>query len=92
MPAPVLLYLLAINAAAFAAFALDKKSAVAGTRRISERTLLQLATIGGTLGALAGQRLLRHKTRKEPFRAQLWLIAAVQGALLGAWAIWRRSA
>lgn len=76
------LYLLAINAAAFAAFAVDKQRAIDDQRRIPERTLLKIALIGGALGAVAAQQMLRHKTRKEPFRTQLWLIAATWAALL----------
>ena len=77
MPAAAL-YLLAINLAAFAAFAADKARARRGDGRIPERTLLILAALGGTPGAIAGQQLMRHKTRKEPFRALLWLIAGTQ--------------
>jgi len=76
------LYLLAASAAAFALFAWDKWCAVAGRRRIPERTLLTLAAIGGTPGAIAGQRLLRHKTRKEPFRTRLLWIAVAQLPLI----------
>ncbi len=84
----ILAYLATINVAAFAAFASDKRRAIQGLRRISERTLLQLAIFGGTSGALAAQQLLRHKTRKEPFRTMLWLIAATQGLLLIGAAYW----
>lgn len=76
------LYLLAASLAAFALFAWDKWCAAAGRRRIPERTLLTLAAIGGTPGAIAGQRLLRHKTRKEPFRSRLLWIAGAQLVLI----------
>ena len=76
------LYLLVVNAAAFAAMAADKRRAMRDQRRIPERTLLQIALIGGALGAVAAQQVLRHKTRKEPFRTQLWMIAAAWTALL----------
>ncbi len=76
------LYLLAVNAAAYAAMAVDKQRAIDDQRRVPERTLLHLALIGGALGAVAAQQMLRHKTRKEPFRTQLWLIAAAWAALL----------
>jgi uncharacterized membrane protein YsdA (DUF1294 family) len=76
------LYLLAVNATAFAAFAADKQRAIEDQRRIPERTLLKLALVGGALGAVAAQQMLRHKTRKEPFRTQLWVIAAAWTALL----------
>ena len=76
------LYLLAASLAAFALFAWDKGCAAVGRRRIPERTLLTVAAIGGTPGAIAGQRLLRHKTRKEPFRTWLLWIAGAQLALI----------
>jgi len=86
--AAVVAYLLAINAITFAAFAWDKRAAERRGRRVPERRLLILAAAGGTPGALAGQQLLRHKTRKEPFRSRLWTLAAVHGALLG-YAVYR---
>jgi uncharacterized membrane protein YsdA (DUF1294 family) len=81
---------LGINAAAFIAFARDKRRAIDGARRIPERVLLQIAAVGGILGSLAAQHVLRHKTRKEPFRTQLWLIAAVQVVAFGVAAVWIR--
>jgi uncharacterized membrane protein YsdA (DUF1294 family) len=62
------------NLAAFLAFALDKRRAKNGAWRIPERTLLTFAFYGGSLGALLGQQVLRHKTRKEPFRTYLLVI------------------
>jgi uncharacterized membrane protein YsdA (DUF1294 family) len=82
MFAAVVLYVLAINAMTYAAFAWDKRAAERRAWRVPERRLLMLAVFGGTPGALAGQQLLRHKTRKEPFRTSLWTIAGVQMALL----------
>ena len=70
--------LLLINLATFAAFGLDKRAAVRGGRRVSERTLLALAAAGGTPAAFAGRLMFRHKTRKQPFVAWLWFIAALQ--------------
>ena len=73
-------YLLLINALAFGLFAFDKRRAETHAWRIPERVLLRVAMAGGTPGAMAGQQLLRHKTRKEPFRTRLWIIWAVQAA------------
>ncbi len=87
-----LAYLLAINLAAYLAFANDKRRAIRGFSRIPEATLLRLALFGGTSGAIAAQQLLRHKTRKEPFRTRLLLIAALQAVILlalGAWSLHR---
>ena len=70
----ILLYLLAVNLAAFAAMGLDKSSAIRGVERIPERTLLTLAAVGGSFGAVAAQQVFRHKTRKQPFATWLGLI------------------
>lgn len=78
----ILLYLLAVNLAAFAAMGLDKSSAIRGVERIPERTLLTLAAVGGSLGAVAAQQVFRHKTRKQPFATWLLVIVAVQAALV----------
>lgn len=57
----------------------DKLCAVKGKRRVPELTLLSYAFLGGAFGAKLGQRLYRHKTRKEPFRTWLnrWVLANV---------------
>lgn len=81
----ILFYLAAINLVAFAAMGWDKRLAERGDRRISERDLLTLAAIGGSLGAIAAQQAFRHKTRKEPFRTLLWLTPPLQIALLAIW-------
>ncbi|WP_407875673.1 DUF1294 domain-containing protein [Qipengyuania nanhaisediminis] len=77
-PFEILIALLAVNLAAFAAFGIDKVLAENKSRRISEATLLQLAFFGGIGGAYAGRSLFRHKTRKQPFSTHLGLIAGFQ--------------
>jgi uncharacterized membrane protein YsdA (DUF1294 family) len=86
LTAPVIVaaYLLLISLVTFAAFAWDKHCSRTGRQRIREETLLGMAAIGGTIGALIGQHWLRHKTRKEPFRTMLYMIAAVQALLVAA--------
>ena len=74
-------YLILVNIIAFAAFGIDKRKAVKHKYRISEATLLGLALIGGSAGALAGLHLFHHKTKKLLFRAVPMLLA-VQIALL----------
>ncbi len=71
-----------INLVAFAAFGIDKRLAEARERRISEATLLQLAFFGGTLGAYAGRRVFRHKTRKRSFLLRFWGVVGLQLAAL----------
>jgi len=77
VPTALVIYLLAINAAAYATFAWDKRCAERDLWRVPEKTLLTLAAIGGAIGAVYAQQTLRHKTRKEPFRTFLNLIAIV---------------
>ena len=60
-------YLAVINFTTWAAYGLDKGRAKSGKWRIPERTLLLLALAGGSLGALAGMIMFRHKTRKPKF-------------------------
>ena len=60
-------YLAVINFTTWVAYGLDKGRAKSGKWRIPERTLLLLAMAGGSLGALAGMIMFRHKTRKPKF-------------------------
>ena len=80
----IVLYVALLSGLRFAAFAWDKFCAIRGLWRIPERTLLMLALIGGTPGAFAGQRWLRHKTQKQPFANYLLAIAALQAAVIAA--------
>lgn len=74
----LLAYAILVNVATYATFALDKQAAIERAWRIPEATLLTLALLGGTPGAKLAQRRLRHKTRKQPFRSLLNLIAILQ--------------
>ena len=62
------LYLLLINAAAFAIMFADKQYAKKNRWRIPEATLLSAAALGGSFGVLLGMLLFRHKTRKLKFQ------------------------
>ena len=73
---------LAASSAAFAAYAWDKHAARNGRERVAERTLHLLALIGGWPGALLAQRTLRHKSRKQPFRALCLATILVNSLLL----------
>jgi uncharacterized membrane protein YsdA (DUF1294 family)/cold shock CspA family protein len=78
-------WLAAVNPTTFVAFALDKRRAILGARRIPERALLALALLGGTPAAALAMPCLRHKTRKASFRLAFAAVVAVQAAALGAW-------
>jgi len=83
---PALILLSLANLLAFGLFAVDKARARTGGRRMPERTLLLAALFGG-LGAGLGQRVLRHKTRKQPFAAWLGLILSLHAVALLAVAV-----
>ena len=63
----ITLYLTTINIVAFAVYGIDKYKARHKKRRIAEATLLMLAAIGGSVGALAGMKVWRHKTKHKKF-------------------------
>lgn len=77
----VLLWLAAVNVAAFLLYGVDKRRARRRDWRIPERTLLAVSFAGGWLGAGLGMWLWHHKTRKRrfqilvPLSALLWLAA-----------------
>jgi uncharacterized membrane protein YsdA (DUF1294 family) len=86
MPAPALvLLLLTVNLVTVLRYWQDKQRARIGAWRAPESTLLGLAAIGGTPGALLACRLFRHKTRKQPFGTLLLVIAAAQAGAGAGW-------
>jgi uncharacterized membrane protein YsdA (DUF1294 family) len=78
-------YLVFMNLAAAALFWQDKRSSVSGGWRTPENTLLGMAFWGGSIGALVAQQVLRHKTRKQPFRAWLCAMALFHLAAAAVW-------
>ena len=58
----LLYYLIVINVVTFLVYGIDKWKAKQGSWRISEATLLILAVIGGSIGALLGMQVWHHKT------------------------------
>ncbi|MBR2483129.1 MAG: DUF1294 domain-containing protein [Oscillospiraceae bacterium] len=77
----LLLYLIAINIVAFLLYGIDKWKAKRDAYRISEKTLLTVAILGGSIGAFAGMHYFHHKTRHWYFRYGIPLIIVVQLAL-----------
>lgn len=71
------IYLAVVNVIAFVLYGLDKYKAKTGAWRIPEKTLLGIAVIGGSVGALAGMNFFRHKTRHWYFKYGLPAIFAV---------------
>ena len=81
----ILLYLFAINVVAFLAFGIDKYKAKHDKWRIPESTLLSMAVLGGSIGALAGMKVWRHKTLHDKFRIGIPVIIALQIAAVVWW-------
>lgn len=73
-----LLYLIIINASAFFLMLADKQKARHGAWRIPEATLMWTAILGGSIGALLGMYLFRHKTRHLKFILGIPLILTLQ--------------
>lgn len=71
-----ILLFVVFNFITFGIFAFDKFLARTHRNRISEKTLITLAMIGGSVGAIFAQKFFRHKTRK--FRYILWIIFIIQ--------------
>ena len=71
-------YLLVINIAAFAVYGWDKLCAKRDMWRVPEKILLLLAILGGSVGAMAGMAIFRHKTLHLKFRYGVPLILILQ--------------
>lgn len=76
------LYLVA-SVVAFFAYALDKSAAKNAQWRTQEGTLHLFALAGGWPGALAAQRLFRHKSKKQSFQIVFWVTALINCGALG---------
>ena len=73
--------LLLINLFAFVLYGIDKAKAKRGAWRIPEATLLLVAFLGGSFGALLGMEVFRHKTRHLKFRILVPLFLILHIAL-----------
>ncbi|MEM9415207.1 MAG: DUF1294 domain-containing protein [Planctomycetota bacterium] len=69
--------MLVMSAVSLALYAWDKRRAAKQGRRVPEKRLQLAALLGGWPGALLGQKWLRHKTVKRPFRVVFWLTVVV---------------
>ena len=72
------IYLILINAFACVLMLTDKIRAKKKLWRIPEGFLLGVAVIGGSVGAILGMYLFRHKTRHPKFAVGLPVILALQ--------------
>ena len=77
------LWLVLINLITFCVFGVDKwkakrKEKKDTVRRVPEKTLFLLSALGGSVGALLGMRVFRHKTLHRAFRFGIPAILILQ--------------
>ena len=80
----LLWYLAAVNLVTFTVYGVDKAKARRGAWRVPEKTLFLLPLLGGSVGALLGMLVFRHKTKHWYFVWGIPLIPLAQIAL----AVW----
>ncbi len=78
----MIFYLGVINVLSFLIYGLDKLKAKYHKWRISEKTLLLLAILGGAYGSYFAMILFHHKTRKPLFKFGVPLILILETILL----------
>ena len=75
-------YFIMINIFASLICIFDKISARYEGRRISEKTLMIISVIGGSIFMYFTMKIIRHKTKHKKFMIGLPLIILVQSALI----------
>ena len=78
----LLIYLAVVNVLTIIVFGVDKMNAKANRQRVRIVTLLGLALIGGSLGALIGMYGFHHKTKKAYFTVGVPMILLMQVVVL----------
>ena len=78
----LLLYLAVVNILTIIVFGVDKMNAKSNRQRVRIVTLLGLAFIGGSVGALIGMYGFHHKTKKAYFTVGVPLILLMQVVVL----------
>ena len=63
-------------------YGIDKLKAAKNKWRISEKTLILCAFLGGSVGALLGMMLFRHKTQHVKFKALVPIALVVHIAII----------
>lgn len=63
-----LAYLIVINIATFAVFAIDKANAASNRKRLPELVLMGMPFLGGAIGGIIAMQTVRHKTRVWYFK------------------------
>lgn len=78
----LIIYFIGINLVTFIAFGIDKRRAAKHRYRIPKKNLFGLAIVGGSIGALFGMYVWRHKTRVWYFVVGIPVILVMQVAVI----------
>lgn len=76
------IYIVIVNLAGFISCGVDKRRAVKGAWRISEKQLMITAALGGSAGILAGMYVFRHKTKHMKFVLGVPVMLVCQAAVI----------
>lgn len=74
----IIYYLFIVNVVSILFMYADKKRAIRGEYRISEKVLLGLSVMGGSLGIWFGMHSFHHKTKKTIFKYGVPIILSIQ--------------
>lgn len=75
-------YIFTVSCVLFVMMYIDKKRARNGEWRISEKTLLSLALLGGASGGMLGMYTFRHKTKHSVFVYSMPVFACMHIAII----------
>lgn len=78
----LLIYITLVSVITFIVFGIDKLKAKKSWWRIPESTLMVLAVIGGSIGALLGMYVFHHKTLHKKFTIGIPVILILQIAVV----------
>lgn len=83
----LIFYLASINIITFILFGIDKLRAIKSRYRIPEFTLVLFSLLFGSLGAIFGMYVFRHKTLKPKFFITVPLLLLLQIGII-IWGLW----
>ena len=78
----IIIYFVVVNFLSILMFFIDKKKAEKNLWRISEKALILVSILGGSVGALIGMYTFRHKTKKLKFTVGIPVILILQIVLI----------
>ena len=78
----IVIYFIVMNLLGFLMMYIDKKKAIKGKWRISEKSLFIVTLLGGGIGTNVGMNMFRHKTKKMRFSIGFPTILIVEIALI----------